>query len=95
MCATSVSEASVEGSWIQRKDDDLCLYIVSDPPPVSPSLYDLNILHVHCFMASIWPNLYTDTPPIVRKNFGTNFFNCFIVFIAVWLVMFAARPDLC
>jgi len=63
----SVSEASVEGSWIQRKDDDLCLYILFDPPPVSPSLYDLNILYVHCFMAYIWPNLYTDTLPSKNK----------------------------
>ena len=40
----------------------------------------------------IYGPICTLIPCLVRINFGTNSLDCFIV---VWLVMFAARPDLC
>ncbi len=56
------------------------------------ALHYLNILHVHTALWLKYGPICTLIPCLVRINFGTNCLDCFI---DVWLVMFAARPDLC
>ena len=56
------------------------------------ALHYLNILHVHTALWLKYGPICTPIPCLVRINFRTNSLDCFI---DAWLVMFAARPDLC
>ncbi len=89
VCATLVSEHQLKAAGSSARTTTLAC--ASCQTFLQGALHYLNILHVHTALWLKYGPICT-LIPIVRINFGTKFLDCFIV---VWLVMFAARPDLC
>jgi hypothetical protein len=89
-CATSVSEHQLKAAGSSARTTTLAC--ASCQTFLQGALHYLNILHVHTALWLKYGPICTLIPCLVRINFGTNCLDCFI---DVWLVMFAARPDLC